>query len=44
MSLKTGDFQGSCHSWAAIQAAWIKGSARVALGSSVGLLIHTSAG
>jgi glycosyltransferase involved in cell wall biosynthesis len=39
-----GDFQGSCHSWAAIQAAWIKGSARFGLGSSVGLLIHTSTG
>ena len=24
---ETGDFQGSCHSWATIQAAWIKGSA-----------------
>ena len=39
-----GDFQESCHSWAAIQAAWINGSARVGFGSSVGLLIHTSAG
>jgi hypothetical protein len=39
-----GDFQESCHSLAAIQAAWIKGSARSGSGSSVGLLIHTSAG
>jgi hypothetical protein len=29
---------------AAIQAAWIKGSARSGSGSSVGLFIHTSAG
>ena len=39
-----GVFQESCHSLAAIQAAWIKGSARSGSGSSVGLLIHTSAG
>jgi len=39
-----GDFQESCHSLAAIQAAWIKGSARSGSGSSVGLFIHTSAG
>jgi hypothetical protein len=39
-----GDFQESCHSLAAIQAAWIKGSARTGSGSSVGLFIHTSAG
>ena len=38
-----GDFQESCHSLAAIQAAWIKGSARSGSGSSVGLFIHTSA-
>jgi len=41
---RSGDFQESCHSLAAIQAAWIKDSARAALGSSVGLFIHTSAG
>ena len=39
-----GDFQESCHSLAAIQAAWIKGSAISGSGSSVGLFIHTSAG
>ena len=39
-----GDFQESCHSLAAIQAAWIKGSARTGSGSSGGLFIHTSAG
>ena len=39
-----GDFQESCHSLAAIQAALIKGSARSESGSSVGLFIHTSAG
>ena len=39
-----GDFQGRCHSLAATQAAWIKGSARIGSGSSVGLLIHTSSG
>jgi len=44
MGLWHGDFQESCHSLAAIQAAWIKDSARAALGSSVGLFIHTSAG
>jgi hypothetical protein len=42
--LRYGDFQKSCHSLAAIQAAWIKGSARTGSGSSVGLFIHTSAG
>jgi hypothetical protein len=39
-----GDFQESCQSLAAIQAAFIKGSARTGSGSSVGLFIHTSAG
>ena len=39
-----GDFQESCHSLAAIQAALIKGSSRTGSGSSVGLFIHTSAG
>ena len=39
-----GDFQESCHSLAATQAAWIKGSSRFGLVSSIGLLIHTSAG
>ena len=39
-----GDFQESCHSLAATQAALIKGSARSGSGSSVGLFIHTSAG
>ncbi|WP_197148742.1 transposase [Synechococcus sp. CBW1108] len=39
-----GDFQESCHSLAAIQAAWIKGSARSGSCSSGGLFIHTSAG
>ena len=42
--LRLGDFQESCHSLAAIQAAWIKGSAMSGSGSSVGLFIHTSAG
>ena len=42
--LPGGDFQESCHSLAAIQAAWIKGIARSGSGSSVGLFIHTSAG
>jgi uncharacterized membrane protein len=44
VAARTGDFQESCHSLAAIQAALIKGSARTGSGSSVGLLIHTSAG
>jgi len=39
-----GDFQGRCHSLAATQAAWIKGSARIGSGSSGGLLIHTFTG
>ena len=39
-----GDFQERCHSWAATQAAWIKFSSRIGLGSSIGLLIHTSSG
>ena len=43
-AISAGDFQESCHSLAAIQAAWIKGSARSGSGSSVGLFIHTSAG
>ena len=43
-TLALGDFQESCHSLAAIKAAWIKGSARSGSGSSVGLFIHTSAG
>jgi len=43
-SASDGDFQESCHSLAAIQAALIKGSARTGSGSSVGLFIHTSAG
>lgn len=42
--LRTGDFQGRCHSLAATQAATIKGSARIGSGSSGGLLIHTSSG
>jgi hypothetical protein len=40
----SGDFQERCHSLAATQAAWINGSSRIGSGSSVGLLIHTSAG
>ena len=40
----TGDFQESCHSLAAIQAALINGSSRTGSGSFVGLFIHTSAG
>ena len=39
-----GDFQGRCHSLAAIQAASIKCSARIGSVSSGGLLIHTSSG
>jgi predicted alpha/beta-hydrolase family hydrolase len=39
-----GDFQGRCHSLAATQAAWIKGSARIGSGSSGGLLIQTFSG
>ncbi|MCT4364794.1 hypothetical protein FB106_12036 [Synechococcus sp. Ace-Pa] len=39
-----GDFQESCHPLAAIQAAFVDGSARVGSGSSGGLLIHTSSG
>jgi hypothetical protein len=39
-----GDFQGRCHSLAATQAAWIKGSAWIDSGSSGGLLSHTSSG
>ena len=41
---KVGDFQESCHPLAAIQAAFVDGSARVGSGSSGGLLIHTSSG
>ncbi len=39
-----GDFQERCHSSAATQAALIKGSSRIGLVSSIGLLIHTSSG
>ncbi len=42
--VRHGDFQGRCHSLAAIQAASIKGSPRIGSGSSGGLLIHTSSG
>ena len=40
----SGDFQERSHSLAAIQADWIKDSARSGSGSSVGLFIHTSSG
>ena len=43
-TFRLGDFQERCHSLAATQAAWINGSSRIGSGSSVGLLIHTSAG
>ena len=44
MKCGNGDFQGRCHSLAAIQAASIKCSARIGSVSSGGLLIHTSSG
>lgn len=34
-----GDFQERCNPWAATLAAWIKGTSRIGLGSSIGLLI-----
>ena len=39
-----GDFQERYHSSAATRAARIKGSSRIGLGSSIGLLIQTSSG
>jgi hypothetical protein len=39
-----GDFQERCHSWAALQAAFVNGTAGVGIGSSGGLLIHTTSG
>jgi hypothetical protein len=41
---ENGDFQESCHSWAATQAASINGNSKGSSCSSVGLFIHTSAG
>ncbi|CAK6688525.1 tRNA uridine 5-carboxymethylaminomethyl modification enzyme MnmG [Cyanobium usitatum str. Tous] len=43
-ALGGGDFQESCHSWAATQAASINGNSKGSSCSSVGLFIHTSAG
>ena len=44
MLICSGDFQEMCHYLAAIQAAFIKGSARIGSESSAGLLINTSSG
>ena len=44
LARRFGDFQESCHSWAATQAACINVNSRVSSFSSGGLLIHTSSG